>query len=69
VFDGRISSYSINDDNGSSEISIEMSSQWKDFELVNGRKTNRNSQQYYFPTDKGFDFSGVVVRDLKWGRG
>jgi hypothetical protein len=69
VFDGRISSYSISDDSGTSEISIEMSSHWKDFELVKGRKTNRNSQQYYFPADKGFDFSGVVVRDLKWGRG
>ena len=69
VFDGRISSYSISDDSGTSEISIEMSSHWKDFELSKGRKTNRNSQQYYFPGDKGFDFSGVVVKDLKWGRG
>jgi hypothetical protein len=69
VFDGRISSYSISDQSGTSEISIEMSSHWKDFELSKGRRTNRNSQQYYFPTDKGMDFSGVVVRDLKWGRG
>ena len=69
VFDGRISSYNISDQSGTSEISIEMSSHWKDFELSKGRRTNRNSQQYYFPTDKGMDFSGVVVRDLKWGRG
>jgi hypothetical protein len=69
VFDGRISSYSISDDSGTSEISIEMSSHWKDFELSKGRRTNRNSQQYYFPTDKGLDFSGVIVKNLKWGKG
>ena len=69
VFDGRISSYSISDNTGTSEISIEMSSHWKDFELSKGRRTNRNSQQYYFPADKGLDFSGVIVRNLMWGKG
>ena len=69
VFDGRISSYSISDNTGTSEISIEMSSHWKDFELSKGRRTNRNSQQYYFPTDKGLVFSGVIVRNLMWGKG
>jgi hypothetical protein len=69
VFDGRISGYNIRDDSGSSEISIEMSSHWKDFELSKGRRTNRNSQQFFFPSDKGMDFSGVIVRNLKWGKG
>lgn len=68
AFDGRISSYSISDDTGASEISIEISSHWKDFDLSKGRRTNRNSQQYYFPSDKGMDFSGVVVKNLKWGK-
>lgn len=69
VFDGRISSYSINDSGGASNLSIEVSSHWADFELSKGRQTNRNSQQYYFPQDKGMDFSGVIVRNLKWGKG
>lgn len=69
VFDGRISGYNISDDSGSSEISIEMSSHWKDFEFSKGRRTNRNSQQFFFPNDKGMDFSGVIVRNLKWGKG
>lgn len=69
VFDGRISSYSIRDNDSTSQISIELSSHWRDFDLSKGRRTNRNSQQYYFPSDKGLDFSGVIVKSLKWGRG
>lgn len=68
VFDGRISSYSIDDQETTSTVSVELSTHWKDFELRKGRRTNRGSQQYYFPTDKGMDYSGVVVKDLKWGK-
>jgi hypothetical protein len=68
VFDGRVSSYSITDGDTDSTVAIELSSHWKDFELRKGRRTNRGSQQYYFPADTGMDYSGVVVKDLKWGK-
>jgi hypothetical protein len=68
VFDGRISNYAIDDTESTSNIAIEVSSHWKDFELRKGRRTNRSSQQYFFPGDLGLDYSGVVVKDLKWGK-
>jgi hypothetical protein len=68
VFDGRVASYSITDGDTDSTVAIELSSHWKDFELRKGRRTNRGSQQHYFPSDTGMDYSGVVVKDLKWGK-
>ena len=67
-FDGRITGYSLNDDESSSEIDVEIASHWKDFEKVINRKTNTNSQQVHFPTDLGFEFASSTVKDLKWGR-
>jgi hypothetical protein len=68
IFDGRIANFGIDDSEQDSVLSVEISSHWKDFELRKGRRTNRNSQQYYFSTDEGMDFAGAVVQDLKWGR-
>lgn len=67
-FDGRITSFTINDDESSSEIEVEVASHWKDFEKVINRKTNSNSQQVHFPGDLGFEFASSTVKDLKWGR-
>ena len=41
---------------------------WGDFEKVSGRRTNTNSQKLFFSSDKGFEFSGSSVKDIKWGR-
>ena len=43
-------------------------SHWADFDKVNGRKTNPNSQQKFFSTDVGMEFSALTVQDIKWGR-
>lgn len=68
VFDGIISSYSIDDTEDSSSITIDVSTHWKDFELRKGRMTNRNSQQLYYPADKGLDFASTAINNLKWGK-
>jgi len=68
IFDGRIVDYTISDSERESEISIEIASHWKDFELSKGRLTNTNSQKMFFPSDKGFDFAPQTVKDVKWGR-
>ena len=39
-----------------------------DFEKKSGRQTNNNSQQRFFSTDVGMDFSSQTVLDIKWGR-
>jgi len=68
VFDGRITSYSIVDSQNDSAVSVEIASHWKDFQLRNGRKTNNNTQQLYFPGDKGFEFASETNKEIKWGK-
>jgi len=68
VFDGFITGFSIEDSETSSEISVTTASHWADFEKLNGRKTNHNSQILHFPNDEGFEFAAKTIKDLKWGK-
>ena len=63
---GFIESFRIDTNKGI--ISLICTSHFSDFSRVAGRKTNEGSQQRFFPTDKGFEFSALTVQDLKWGR-
>lgn len=67
-FDGRIVGFDVRDDGADSEVQIEIASHWRDFEKINNRKTNSNSQNIYFPGDKGFEFASRVAKDIRWGR-
>jgi len=68
IFNGVITSYSIQDSKSESTVTVQIASHWKDFEKQNGRKTNDNSQKIYFPSDDGFEFAAKTIKDLKWGR-
>ena len=68
LFEGTINTYSIEDDNNTTVIGLEITSQWGQFEKENGRTTSDNSQQRHFSGDKGFEFSALTIRDIKWGR-
>jgi len=68
VFDGIIVGFSISDSSTTSSVSVEIASHWTDFEKTSGRKTNANSQNAFFPNDRGMDFSSTTVKEIKWGR-
>lgn len=68
VFDGQITQFQISESDKTSDVSISIASHWADFSRKAGRMTNTNSQQYYFSSDKGFEFSANSVQDIKWGR-
>lgn len=68
VFDGIIVGFSISDSEKTSKLSVEVASHWTDFEKTSGRKTNSNSQNAFFPNDRGMDFSSTTVKEIKWGR-
>lgn len=67
-FEGRIAVYGIEESETDSKVAVTVASHWADFERVNGRKTNQNSQAIYFPNDTGFQYAAKVVKDLRWGR-
>lgn len=68
LYKGNIESFAINESTTSSIVNITVVSHWADFEKKNGRKTNNTSQQRFFNTDVGMDFSSETVQDVKWGR-
>ena len=68
TFDGQITGFSIEDSEDSSVISLTCASHWADFERKAGRLTNNNSQQYFFPSDTGFQFAANSIKDIKWGK-
>jgi hypothetical protein len=68
IFDGRVVSYSITEDNTTASVNISVASQFADFERTNGRRTNPASQNREFPLDQGMDFSAQIVKDIKWGK-
>ena len=68
LYKGTIETYSINENETSSALTLNIVSHWADFEKKSGRKTNNTSQQRFFSTDKGMGFSSETVLDIKWGR-
>tara|TARA_Y100000289_G_scaffold54874_1_gene57556 strand:+ start:137 stop:703 length:567 start_codon:yes stop_codon:yes gene_type:complete len=68
LYKGHIESFAIQESDNASSVNLSIVSHWADFEKKNGRKTNNTSQQRFFSTDVGMDFSSQTVLDIKWGR-
>ena len=63
---GFIDSFRIDTEKG--RMVINCTSHFADFSRTAGRKTNNGSQQRFFNTDVGFEFAGLTVQDILWGR-
>ena len=68
LYKGNIEGFNVSETEKASVLNIKISSHWADFDKKNGRKTNNTSQQRFFSTDVGMDFSSQTVLDIKWGR-
>ena len=67
LYKGTIDTFEISEKGSDSNIIFKIVSHWADFDKLNGRKTNNTSQQRFFSTDVGMDFSSQTVQDIKWG--
>ena len=68
LYQGNIDTFDITETETESNVKLMVVSHWADFDKRSGRKTNNASQQRFFSTDVGMDFSSETVLDLKWGR-
>ena len=68
LYKGTIDTFAISETDEDSTVNLTIVSHWADFNKENGRRTNNNSQQRFFSTDVGMDFSSETVKDIKWGR-
>ena len=68
IFHGHLSNFQVNDGGSDAVLSMMITSHFGNFEKKNGRTTADISQQRFFSGDKGFEFSALNIRDIKWGR-
>ena len=68
IFHGHLSNFQINDGGTSAALGMTITSHFGNYEKINGRTTSDISQQRFFSGDKGFEFSALTIRDIKWGR-
>tara|TARA_Y100001973_G_C5184566_1_gene326968 strand:+ start:444 stop:1010 length:567 start_codon:yes stop_codon:yes gene_type:complete len=68
LYKGTIDTFAISESENESVLSLTVVSHWADFEKRSGRLTNNNSQQRFFSSDVGMNFSSQTVLDIKWGR-
>jgi hypothetical protein len=67
VFKGNIETAQLNyDPSGSCSVGIEVASHWSTWDKANGRKTNKNSQQYYYSSDTGLNNCEEVQKEILW---
>lgn len=69
-FSGYFASFSnkIDQAAGTSEMTIDAVSEFVDFERINGRQTNDDSQQRVFSGDTGLRHSETKYENLPWGK-
>lgn len=68
IFDGRISGWTLREDDRTATVTLSVASFFADFNRTNGRRTNPASQELYFPGDRGMDFSPQILKNIRWGR-
>ncbi len=76
IFDGTISNYSISESQTNSSVTIVVASNWANFQQINGRVTNSDSQNntyrygtsVTFSNDLGFQYASAAITDIKWGQ-
>ena len=76
IFDGNVKSWSIDETDQGSSISVNVATHWANFEQKNGRITNSTTQRktvkysdsnQTFDADRGFEFASIAISDIQWG--
>ena len=70
ILDGRLDEPFIDEDpdSGTATVGVRVINQWSDYERINGRQANHNSQKHLFSDDKGFVHAHKVEQPITWGR-
>ncbi|QDP48588.1 MAG: putative baseplate hub protein [Prokaryotic dsDNA virus sp.] len=69
IFQGNMDTPTIQEaeDAGRCTVSITAANLFVDFEKTPGRFSNTQSQNIYYPGDKGFDYCSRIIQDVVWG--
>jgi len=67
-FDGSISSASLAQTKDTFAVNLELANQWRNWDIVKGRKFTGESQKSVYANDKGLDQAHEVNEDVRWSR-
>lgn len=65
-FKGKVSTASVSDSINGVAVDIELANQFKNWDIVRGRKYTDQSQQNIYNGDKGMQFAHLAKNDIKW---
>jgi len=68
IFKGKISGYKIADARDTATLTLQVDSQFTNFEKVNCRRTNNTNFQREFTTDFSMEYSHETLNDVRWGK-
>lgn len=68
IFEGRMVEYEATDAEEGYTIEVTASANIIHWQQIKGRSTNSDSQQQFYPSDKGLDYAGTEISDIKWGK-
>ena len=68
IFEGSIGGYRIEDADDTATVTIEVNSQFTNFDRRNGRRSSLKNFQREHPTDFGMEYSHESMLDIKWGK-
>ena len=68
LFKGYIDAMAVtqNSSGDTTQVNIEITSHWADFDRVTTRYTNNTSQQEYFSGDVGLEYSVEIQKEITW---
>lgn len=68
IFKGRITGYRVTDARETAELTIQVDSQFTNFDKIQARRTNLGSFQREHATDFSMEYSHETVNDIRWGK-
>lgn len=68
LFEGRMIEYEAIDSESGYTIEVTASANIINWQQVKGRSTNSDSQNLFYPDDRGLDFAGTEISDISWGK-
>lgn len=67
-FEGSIANASLAQQKESLSVNISLADQWKNWDIIKGRKFTSTSQKLVYPNDKGLDLAHTTNSDVRWNR-
>ncbi len=68
LFKGKVAGYSVANRVNTADITLQVSSQFINFNRINGRRSNVNSFHREHPQDHGMEYSHETLQDIWWGK-